>query len=79
MVAILIIIGLLAYFLPTVIAMSRSHKDGPAIAAINILLGWTVFGWFTSFIWSLSDPRGRGVSQTIVVNANTTALSGAGT
>jgi hypothetical protein len=64
----LFIIFLICYFIPTAIALLRKHKDAPAIAAINILLGWSVVGWFVSFIWSLSDPNGRGGSQTVVIH-----------
>jgi hypothetical protein len=64
----LFIIALL-YFLPTVIALMRQHKDAPAIAAVNILLGWSVIGWLVSFVWALTDPSGRrGGSQTVVIN-----------
>ena len=70
----------LCYFIPTIIAVLRKHKDAPAIAAINILLGWSVVGWFVSFIWSLSDPRGRNAAQTVVINTaqhNTVPISAA--
>lgn len=63
-----IILLIACYFIPTIVAFARSHKDAPAIAAINLLLGWTVFGWFMAFIWALADPRGRAASQTVVVN-----------
>ncbi|MDB5469317.1 MAG: hypothetical protein JWR84_877 [Caulobacter sp.] len=63
-----VIILIAGYFIPTVIAFMRSHKDAPAIAAVNLLLGWSVIGWFMAFIWALSDPRGRGAAQTVIVN-----------
>jgi len=63
-----IIFLILCYFIPTVIALLRKHKDAPAIAAINILLGWSFIGWFVSFIWALSDPRGRNAPTTVIVN-----------
>ena len=79
---ILLLILALFYFLPTVIALMRQHKDAPAIAAINILLGWSVVGWFASFIWALADPSGRrGGTQTVVINTSQTnapALPAAG-
>jgi hypothetical protein len=62
-----IILLVLGYFLPTIIALLRKHSDAPAIVAVNIFLGWSVIGWFVAFIWALSDPRGRG-NQTVVVN-----------
>ena len=30
------------YFLPAIIALSRHHQSGAAIAVLNLLLGWTV-------------------------------------
>lgn len=55
----------LFYFIPTVIAMLRRHRQAGPIAALNILLGWTVIGWIGSFIWSLTTPA---PPQTIIVN-----------
>jgi len=52
------------YFLPTLIAAIRRHRQFIAIAALNVLLGWTVLGWIASFIWSLTSPA---QPQTIIV------------
>lgn len=43
-------------FLPTIIAFLRKHHSSAAILALNILLGWTGFGWIAAFVWSLSWP-----------------------
>lgn len=43
-----------AYFLPWIIASRRDHHQVGAIAAVNILLGWTFLGWVVAFIWSLT-------------------------
>ncbi|OGQ28976.1 MAG: hypothetical protein A2321_01055 [Omnitrophica WOR_2 bacterium RIFOXYB2_FULL_45_11] len=40
------------YFLPTLIAFLRQHKNKPAIFLLNLLLGWTVLGWVVSLVWS---------------------------
>ncbi|HTK34936.1 MAG TPA: superinfection immunity protein [Caulobacteraceae bacterium] len=63
-----ILILLVLYVVPSIIAFMRGHKDAPAIAAVNIIFGWSVFGWIWTFIWALADPRGRGAVQTVVVN-----------
>lgn len=42
------------YFLPTVIAASRGHLSTVAIFALNLIFGWTLFGWLVAFIWSLT-------------------------
>ncbi len=63
-----IIILLAGYFLPSIIALSRGHKDAAAIVAVNLFLGWSVIGWFFSFIWSLSNAKRQNTSQTVVIN-----------
>lgn len=50
----LIVGGLAAYFLPTIIASTRGHVNANAIFATNFLLGWTFLGWVVAFIWSLT-------------------------
>jgi len=41
------------YFLPTLIAFLRQHKNKLAIFLLNLLLGWTVLGWVISLVWSV--------------------------
>jgi len=66
---VIIVIVIACYLIPTIIGVLRHHKDLPAIAVVNILFGWSVVGWFISFIWSLADPAGRGRgTQTVVIN-----------
>ena len=49
-----IIFFLLVYSLPAVCAMTRRHKDKNAIAALNLMLGWTLVGWIVAFVWSMT-------------------------
>ena len=48
-------IGLVVYFLPTMAAYNRKHKNLAAIAATNVLLGWTCIGWCVAFIWAYTS------------------------
>ena len=41
------------YFLPTLIAFLRRHKNKLAIFFLNILLGWTGIGWAIALVWSV--------------------------
>ena len=41
------------YFLPTLIAFLRQHKNKLAIFLLNLFLGWTVLGWVVSLVWSV--------------------------
>ena len=43
-----------AYFLPTLIAFLRNHKNKLAIFFLNILLGWTGIGWVVALVWSVT-------------------------
>ena len=48
----MLIVAVLLYFLPTVIALSRGHLSALAIFFLNLFLGWTLIGWIVTFIWS---------------------------
>lgn len=50
-------VAVLLYLLPSVIAASRKHRNREAIAALNLLLGWTGLGWVAALIWALTVPR----------------------
>jgi len=47
------------YFVPSVLAASRSHPQGTAIFFVNLLLGWTVIGWVACLIWGGSAESGH--------------------
>ncbi|SHG53851.1 Short C-terminal domain-containing protein [Flavobacterium micromati] len=65
--AIVIIISLFSYFLPTVIAMLRGKSNTFAILLLNLFLGWTFIGWIVALVWSVTSDN---KPQTIVVNNN---------
>ena len=52
-----LILGLVVYFYPSVIAYTKKKRNKGAIIALNILLGWTVIGWVGALIWALSYER----------------------
>ena len=51
----LVIITLIfaVYFLPTLIAFLKDHKNKLAIFLLNLLLGWTALGWVGSLVWAV--------------------------
>lgn len=55
----IVIIGAL-YFLPTIVMASRG-VDHPGIIIINLLLGWTLLGWFMAFVWAIVETPQRPV------------------
>jgi hypothetical protein len=42
------------YFLPTIVASSRGKANTGAIAALNILAGWTFVGWVVAMVWAMT-------------------------
>jgi hypothetical protein len=44
---VVLLIGVLVYFLPSIIAVVR-RVDSPSVLAINLLLGWTGIGWIVA-------------------------------
>ncbi|GEA15474.1 hypothetical protein E308F_17180 [Moorella sp. E308F] len=51
----LLFLFLLIYFLPTMITFSKNGKDKFVILAINLFLGWTIFGWLFSLVLACTD------------------------
>lgn len=67
--SVLIILGLLAaYFLPCAVAIQRKHHQTAAIAALNILLGWTFLGWVAALVWALTMVRTPPVAEKAAVS-----------
>lgn len=52
--ALIVVVAIALYFLPTLIARSRRHHNAMAIFALNALLGWTFLGWVAALVWSLT-------------------------
>lgn len=50
-----IILFLVLYFLPTIIAFNKSKRNKDAIFALNFFLGFTIIGWIISLVWSLTQ------------------------
>lgn len=57
--------GLLVYLIPTLIANDRKHPDLSSIAAVNILLGWSLIGWVVALAWALKTT---GTAQVVINN-----------
>ena len=50
----LIILGIIVYFIPTIVAWNKKHSTGMNL--LNVFLGWTISGWLGSLIWAACDP-----------------------
>ncbi len=57
-----ILIALGFYCLPTIIVEIRGIERGAGIFWVNLIFGWTVFGWIAALIWALAkkdSPKGK--------------------
>lgn len=58
--SILLLVGLVIYFVPSIVAAKRDHPQTMAIALLNIIAGWTFVGWVAALVWSamaIDRPR----------------------
>lgn len=52
--------AVMLYLAPAMIADAREREYAFALTMVNILLGWTVIGWFAALVWArhpVSDRR----------------------
>jgi hypothetical protein len=64
LVGLLVLAGILAlYFLPTLIAVNRAHRNAGPIFVINLFLAWTFVMWVIVLAWSFSDNTRQKSSQ----------------
>ncbi|MGA8085748.1 MAG: superinfection immunity protein [Terracidiphilus sp.] len=49
-----LIVFMVLYIVPTALALYRNCRATAWIAALNILLGWTLFGWAIALGWAAS-------------------------
>ncbi len=51
---VLFVLGALVYLLPSGLAIYRDCRSMAWIALVNVLLGWTILGWFAAMGWAVS-------------------------
>ncbi len=60
------LLGVLFYFLPTIIAFIKKPPSIASVVVINVFLGWTFIGWVVALAMAFRD--GRPQQQVIVYN-----------
>lgn len=51
---VLVVVAFVLYFMPTLVAVKRNHRNMAPIAVVNALLGWSLIGWAIALAWSVS-------------------------
>lgn len=54
---ILIIAALVAYSIPSILAIQDKKRNKTAIIALNMLAGWTFVGWIVALVWALTKEK----------------------
>ena len=52
---IILLISAIIYFIPSIIANNRNHRQSTAIFLLNLLLGWTFIGWGAALVWAVTN------------------------
>jgi hypothetical protein len=55
----IVILLAIFYFVPTIIALSRSLPNAGSVVVVNILLGWTFLGWVAALAMAAGSGRKR--------------------
>jgi len=55
----IVFVVLPVYFIPTILAFKRSHRNKVAIGFLNLFLGWTLLVWVGSFVWAVNGKAGK--------------------
>jgi hypothetical protein len=45
-------LGILAYFIPGIIAIARHRRQAVFIFLVNLFFGWSVVGWIIALLWA---------------------------
>ena len=56
---VIIVVGVILYFLPSIVAKKREHNNLTAIVLINAVFGWTILGWIGALVWAVANPPER--------------------
>lgn len=58
-VVLILILSFALYFMPSIVAGGREHKNVNSIVLLNLFLGWTIVGWVVALVWAASHQPER--------------------
>ncbi len=70
----IIIIGIVIYFIPTIVAFAKGRRNKIAIFCMNFFLGCIFIGWIIALIWALKEDDTNNIN--VVVHNNNGGYDG---
>ncbi len=58
-----LIISLLIYLIPSIVALKIQHHRKIPILLINIFFGWTFTGWIVALVWVASNNKNSSTNK----------------
>ncbi len=49
-----VLVVIIVYFIPSIVAGARRKRNTGAVFALNLFLGWTLLGWVVALVWALT-------------------------
>ena len=62
-----LVVVVLLYFLPTIIASKRRVPNQGTVFVVNFFLGWTFIGWIVALAQAMKDPSSGPVTPALPV------------
>ena len=72
-----LIVALIGYILPTIVALFRGHAYKWVILALNVAGGWTGLIWVAALVWAFW-PRDKSLIDPVLGNVTGTGIRNAG-
>ena len=51
------------YFLPSLVALLRGHRQLWALAVVNLVAGWNEVGWLGVMVWAMTGKRSASLGR----------------
>ena len=53
----ILIVLILTYFIPSLVAVFREKDNTVAIFVLNLVAGWTLVGWVVALVWAVTKDE----------------------
>ncbi|GAA2242787.1 hypothetical protein GCM10010430_25480 [Kitasatospora cystarginea] len=57
--SVFLVVGVVVYFVPTLVAFLRGTLNKGSVLVVNLFLGWTFLGWVVALAMSFSGSRSQ--------------------